>query len=158
MRMLRDWSPELLRTTTCKGQQPYLPSGTKPQPGKVEAEDKVSTIKGLYVIEFGTELAIGGGVLYIGDGEVYGVDATRVRYEGTYVEEGDRFKAKIAITAGTPGAQLVTGTALPTGRSVAVIADLPRDFGNGDPHPVAVSGQEVLVTLEKIFDIPRSEE
>lgn len=112
-------------------------------------------MKGLYVIEFGAGLGIGAGVLYIGDGEIAGADVGKVRYEGTYVEEGERVKAEIAITAAAPGSNLVTGVALPTGRSVAVIADLPRDFANGDAHPVSVGGREVLVTLEKIVDIPR---
>ena len=111
--------------------------------------------RGLYVIEFGAELGISAGVLYIGDGVIAGTDVGKVRYEGTYVEEGDRIKAEIAITATGSGAQLVTGVALQGGRSLAVIADLPRDFANGDAHPVHVGGQEVLVTLEKIINSPR---
>ena len=116
----------------------------------------MSTVKGLYVIEFGADVGIGAGVLYIGDGEVYGADAAKIKYVGTYVEVGERFRAEIAITASAPGAHLVTGVPLPAGRSLAVIADLPRDFANGEAHRVRAGGREVSVTLEKITDIPRS--
>ena len=118
----------------------------------------MSSINGLYVIEFGAGLGIGAGVLYIVAGEIYGADAAKVRYEGTYREEGDRFKAEIAITAAEPGSQLVTGAALPAGRSLAVIADLPRDFANGDAHPVLAGGLEVLVKLEKLVELPRTKD
>jgi hypothetical protein len=107
---------------------------------------------GLYVMRFLGQTSFGTGVLYIGHGIISGADANDVLYDGTYEEVDDQFKGR-AVMSMPAGAELVTGMAVPPGQSIAIAADWPLDFANGEPRQITVEGSVVTVTLHKIRDL-----
>lgn len=108
----------------------------------------------LYVMRYLGQTGSGFGVMYIGKGVVLGVDEENGRYTGTYNESGGRLKANVTLSAPQGGTTLVTGDVLPEGQSVALSADLSSSFADGYAETIMVMGQKVLVTFEKIGDIP----
>ena len=108
---------------------------------------------GLYVMRFLGQANFGAGVLYVGHGIIAGADANDVLYDGTYEEADGLFKGR-AVMSMPSGADLVTGMAVPPGQSIAISADWPLDFANGEPQQITVEGGLVTVTLHKIRDLP----
>ena len=108
----------------------------------------------LYIMEYtGTTGDAGAGVLYIGNGQVLGVDIAKFRYKGRYTVEEGRVKVEAALTATQTTSWLVTGATVPAGQSVGITADWPMSFGSGEPLQATVGGQPVTVRLEKVGDI-----
>ena len=108
----------------------------------------------LYAMNFVGAQGFGIGAVYVGKGQVVGIDSGNARYHGSYTEGGGRLKGSISLTAGGPGVRLVTGQILPVGQSVQLTIDWPTNFATGQPQNVSVAGQPVQVTLEKIGDVP----
>ncbi|MGM4885303.1 hypothetical protein AB8A20_07990 [Tardiphaga sp. 604_B6_N1_1] len=106
----------------------------------------------LYLMKFVGVADFGGGVLFIGNGKIVGMDIANLRFKGTYTEQSGRFVSSVNMTAPT-GATLVTGQQLPAGTVLKLSTDWPLDFANGQQHPLLVEGRPVHVTFEKIDDI-----
>lgn len=97
---------------------------------------------------------VGFGTVYIGKNVVVGVDAANARYNGTYTEEGGRFRFSGELSGPQGGAVLVTGHSLPQGQSIPLNADWPSNFDNGATQQIMLMGQPVQVRLEKIGEVP----
>jgi len=106
----------------------------------------------LYLMKFVGAADFGGGVLFIGNGKIVGMDIANLRFKGTYTEHDRRFVSTVTMKAPT-GATLVTGQELPAGSVLKLTSDWPLDFANGQQHPLLVEGLPVQVTFEKIDDI-----
>jgi hypothetical protein len=106
----------------------------------------------LYLMKFAGAADFGGGVLFIGNGKIVGMDVANLRFKGTYTEQNGRFVSSVRMSAPT-GATLVTGQQLPAGSELKLSTDWPLDFANGHPHPLLVEGRPVQVSFEKIDDI-----
>jgi hypothetical protein len=106
----------------------------------------------LYLMKFVGVADFGGGILFIGNGKIVGMDIANLRFKGTYSENNGRFVSSVTMKAPT-GATLVTGQELPAGASLKLTTDWPMDFANGQQHPLLVEGLPVQVTFEKIDDI-----
>ena len=73
----------------------------------------------LYTMNFSGQRGRGGGVVYVGNGKIVGIDVGNFRYHGSYVEQGGRLKGTLGLTAPTAG-ELVTGVQLSAGTRLAV--------------------------------------
>ena len=108
----------------------------------------------LYVMNYLGQASVGAGAVYIGKGIIVGVDVANGRYNGTYREEGGRFKGTVVLSAPPGGATLVTGQPLPAGQSLQINFDWPPSFADGSAQSLSVAGRPVQVTLQKVGDIP----
>ncbi len=106
----------------------------------------------LYVMRFLGQANFSRGVLYIGHGVISGADANDVIFDGTYEDADGLFMAK-AVMSVPSGAELVTGLSVAPGQSIAVMAEWPLDFANGEPRQIMVANSPVTVTLHKIRDL-----
>ena len=68
----------------------------------------------LYTMKYSGHTGRGGGVVYVGNGKIVGIDGGNFRYHGSYAEQGGRLKGILGLTAPTPG-ELVTGVQLSAG-------------------------------------------
>jgi hypothetical protein len=107
----------------------------------------------LYVMRYSGQSSVGAGCIYVGKGIISGADAGGGYYDGSYTEQAGRIKGTVKLTA-PKGATLVTGQQLPPGAALPLTMDWPKDFGNGSPQTVLVSGHPVKVEFEKLKDIP----
>lgn len=107
----------------------------------------------LYIMRLSGQSGMKAGALYVGKNIVVGVDVGGIKYDGTYQVADGRIiaKAKMFVPAGV---QLVTGQLVQQATQIDITADWPVDFANGQPQQIAVQGQSVAVTFEKIRDIP----
>ena len=108
----------------------------------------------LYTMRYLGQSGVGMGAIYIGRGIIIGVDVANGRYSGTYREEGGRLKGTAKLFAPPGGAILVTGDQLPEGQVIPMQIDWPINFADGSPQTTMVQGTSVLVSFEKIGDIP----
>ena len=115
-------------------------------------------MKALYAMQYAGHESAGAGALYVGDGFVLGVDIGGCRYEGSYTESGGRLRGRATISAPHSGtATLVTGQVLQPGQSIPLDVDWPLvdgELADGETRALSVAGREVLVTFEKVGDIP----
>jgi hypothetical protein len=106
----------------------------------------------LFAVHFvGKTLATGG--LYIGNGQILGVDGDNGRYKGTYTEQGGQVNAKLTVTY-PEGATLVTGDQVAPGTSVPISGSWPLAFAGGEAQTVMINGKPMSISFEKIGDIP----
>lgn len=106
----------------------------------------------LYKMIYVGPTGAGGGVIYIGADGVAGMDI----YQGTYsgsVAITDRVRGRVSLEYPQSGT-LVTGQPVAGGTTIPIDLDVPTHFGNGQPVPVTVAGQQVNVLFTKISDIP----
>lgn len=107
----------------------------------------------LYKMKYAGSVEKGDGAIFIGNGQILGIDMADIRYRGKYYEEDGKIRLKGQLTASPLGARLVTGDVLPPGQSLPVDAEWPVDSQPGDIRHVTVGGRQVAVTFEKIGDI-----
>jgi hypothetical protein len=81
----------------------------------------------LYLMKFVGDADFGGGVLFIGNGKIVGMDIANLRFKGSYTVHEKRFVSSVTMTAPT-GATLVTGQELPASSVVKLKTDWPLDF------------------------------
>ena len=96
----------------------------------------------------------GAGVVYIGNGNVLGIDTGDFRYHGTYTENAGRIRGTVTMTATTDGSRLVTGDTLNAGQTLPFNIDWPEAFSDGTQQPIFIGGRRINVTIEKLGDIP----
>jgi hypothetical protein len=105
----------------------------------------------LYQMRYHGVAGAGHGAIYIGKGQVVGVDLTGARYIGSYTENGGRLRGNVTLTSA--GAELVTGLRIPSGSRLTITFDFPSNFGDGQFQTVTVQGAPVQVAFDKIADI-----
>ena len=109
----------------------------------------------LYTLNYSGQTSGGGGVVYIGNGKIVGIDASNFRYHGSYVEQGGRLNGTLGLTAPTAG-ELVTdkqNIQLSAGTRIELALDWALDFSNGKPQLITIEGRPVHVLLEKVGDV-----
>lgn len=106
-----------------------------------------------YIMDFVGREGRGGCALYIGHDRIVGVDVGRVVYNGAYTTDGTCLRGAVDLTASEPGF-LVTGHPLPVGHTIKVTFTLPENFATGENHVIEVAGTQVLVSFQKIDDLP----
>jgi len=105
----------------------------------------------LYQMRYQGVAGTGHGSVYIGKGQIVGVDMTGARYIGTYASEGSALVGAATLTSA--GGTLVTGQPVPPGTKVAITFSLPPSYGNGQFQTIGVAGRPVQVAFDKIGDI-----
>jgi len=108
----------------------------------------------LYKMIYAGGTGDGFGVVALSKGKVLGADVGDFRYDGSYVESGDRVKLTATMTASANGGVLVTGMAVPPGQKLQLAADWPASFADGAEQTILVAGSPVKVRFEKIGDLP----
>ena len=106
----------------------------------------------LYQMRYQGVAGAGHGAIYIGKGQVAGVDITGARYTGSYTDNGVSLNGNVTLTSA--GAELVTGLRMVPGSKLAITFNFPANFGNGQFQTVMVGGASVQVAFDKIADIP----
>jgi hypothetical protein len=107
----------------------------------------------LYTIRYHGVAGYGHGALYIGHGKIFGVGIDDNRYDGAYAQHGVNLVGQASLTAKQP-TLLVTGKSLQVGEQAVINFTLPPTFANGQPITVIVDGSEVVVSFDKVRDIP----
>ena len=107
----------------------------------------------LYKMTYGGGVGFGHGAIFIGNGQVLGIDIGDIWYEGKYWEENGQVRMQANMTAKSPDAVLVTGRHLSAGETIPIDATWPLDMEPDELHQISVAGRPVNVTLEKIGDI-----
>lgn len=108
---------------------------------------------GLYLVRY-KGYGIGAAVIYVGHGNIIGMDSGEIRYDGHYVEGEDaRLVGTVSLTT-KDRATLVTGQTITHQDSVRIGIDLPSDFARGGMFPIVVGHMRVLATFEKLADLP----
>ena len=107
----------------------------------------------LYKMTYAGGVGNGDGAIFIGNGQILGIDIGDLRYRGKYYEQGDKMRLEGQLTAPTQGGRLVTGDFLPPGKSLPIQAEWPVDAKPDEIRHATVGGRQVAVTFEKIGDI-----
>lgn len=107
----------------------------------------------LYRMQYAGSTGNGAGAIFIGNGQILGIDIGDIRYRGKYYEEDGKMRLKGQMTAHALGARLVTGDPLAPGQSLPIDAEWPVDAKPDEIRHVTVGGRHVAVTFEKIGDI-----
>ena len=96
---------------------------------------------------------VGFGTMYVGHGKIAGTDVGGGFYTGTYKLVNNRMvgTGNLSFPA---GGTLVTGQMVPANSNIPVSVDWPADFDNGNPQQIAVLGNNVTVTFQKVADLP----
>jgi hypothetical protein len=106
----------------------------------------------LYQMRYHGVAGAGHGAIYIGKGQVAGVDITGARYIGSYSDNGTSLDGTVTLTSS--GAELVTGLRMAPGSKIPITFNFPANFGNGQFQTVTVGNASVQVAFDKIADIP----
>ena len=120
---------------------------------RATSNSQEAAMRALYQIAYrgGTYPGEGVGALYIGAGQVLGIDVTGARFRGSYVERDGHLIGQFIMTSA--GGTLVTGAPFPLGEEVVVSFDLQPGFDSGDIVVIRVGDRSVQVVFDKIGDI-----
>lgn len=106
----------------------------------------------LYEMHYLGQTGVGGGAIYVGNGQIAGVDVGGGRYHGTYTESGGRIRGTATLTSAVD-MPLVTGQQVPAGTQIPLTVDWPSNFADGNAQAINVAGRPVQVTFQKIADL-----
>ena len=107
----------------------------------------------LYKMKYAGSVDNGAGAIFIGNGQILGIDIGDLRYRGKYREEGSKMRLEGQLTAPKQGGRLVTGDFLPPGEALPIYAEWPVDAMPDEIRYATVGGRQIAVTFEKIGDI-----
>jgi hypothetical protein len=113
----------------------------------------MAQVEGFYAFTF-IGIGSGMGALLISGNKIIGFDVLKVKYDGTYTQDGEgNVLAEIRMTV-PPGVPLVIGIP-PQAKEYTIdfIADLPSNFGTGIPVVLGISGRPVQVSFTKMRDL-----
>ena len=110
-------------------------------------------MRALYLVRYTQFSQAGAAVLYIGDGEVLGIDVGEMRYHGKYSVENGTIKLQGTLNGGEHGGTLVTGQPVLPGQTLELSATWPSPIPANRTLTASVGSGEVQLVLEKIGDI-----
>lgn len=110
-------------------------------------------MEGFYAVYYTGVAGFGHAVLILKDDIVSGADATGGVYDGTYASvDGGGVSIEVVLTV-PAGTTLVTGQTLAAAYSQTIKANLPAEFGAGQPVPVQTPLGPVNAIFKKIRNL-----
>lgn len=94
------------------------------------------------------------GLYYFGEGQIAGVDAGGMKYDGIYRIESDGSYEGILSYIVSPSTQLITGTATAEEKRIEAPIKLPPEFWNGQIVRIDTPLGAVNARFEKLKELP----